>query len=94
MGQNQWYHFGLGAPPSLACFSGDWDVHWKYDLDFDPWPFEHVPHLVAAEVEVLKSVLRQQVLQSLQLIVLRPNPSEIPSNELPVWREWRGREPK
>ena len=20
-------------------FSGDWDVHWGYDLDFDPWPF-------------------------------------------------------
>ena len=19
-------------------FSGDWDVHWGYDLDFDPWP--------------------------------------------------------
>ena len=20
-------------------FSGDWDVDWGYDLDFDPWPF-------------------------------------------------------
>ena len=19
-------------------FSGDWDVHSRYDLDFDPWP--------------------------------------------------------
>ena len=19
-------------------FSGDWDVHWGYDLGFDPWP--------------------------------------------------------
>ena len=19
-------------------FSGDWDIHWGYDLDFDPWP--------------------------------------------------------
>ena len=19
-------------------FSGDWDVHWGYNLDFDPWP--------------------------------------------------------
>ena len=19
-------------------FSGDWDVHWAYDLDFEPWP--------------------------------------------------------
>ena len=21
-----------------TCFSGDWDVHWGYDFDFDPWP--------------------------------------------------------
>ena len=21
-----WYHFGVGAPPSLVYFSGDWDV--------------------------------------------------------------------
>ena len=28
VGQNQWYHFGVGAPPILAYFSGDWDVHW------------------------------------------------------------------
>ena len=27
MGQNQWYNFGVGAPPSLVYFSGDWDVH-------------------------------------------------------------------
>ena len=20
-------------------FGGDWDVHWGYDLDFDPWPY-------------------------------------------------------
>ena len=24
--QNQWYHFGVGAPPILLYFSGDWDV--------------------------------------------------------------------
>ena len=22
----------------LVYFSGDWDVHWGYDLEFDPWP--------------------------------------------------------
>ena len=27
VGQNQWYHFGVGAPPILVNFSGDWDVH-------------------------------------------------------------------
>ena len=37
MGQNQCYHFGVGAPPSLVYFSLDWDVHWGYEL-FDPWP--------------------------------------------------------
>ena len=33
VGQNQWYHFGVGAQPILVYFSGDWDVHWGYDLD-------------------------------------------------------------
>ena len=26
-------HFGI-------YFGGDWDVHWGYDLDLDPWPYE------------------------------------------------------
>ena len=34
VGQNQSYHFGVGAPPILVHFSGDWDVHWGYDLNF------------------------------------------------------------
>ena len=36
-GQNQWYYFGVGAPPILVYSSGDWDVHWGYG-DVDPWP--------------------------------------------------------
>ena len=32
VGKNQWYHFGVGAPPMLVYFSGDWDVHWGYGL--------------------------------------------------------------
>ena len=32
MVQNQWYHFGIGAPPILVYFSGDWDVHWGYGV--------------------------------------------------------------
>ena len=32
VGQNQWYHFGVGAPPILVYFSVDWDVHWGYGL--------------------------------------------------------------
>ena len=27
-GPNQWWHFGVGAPPILVYFSRDWDVHW------------------------------------------------------------------
>ena len=29
VGQN---HFGVGAPPILVHFSGDWDVHWGHGL--------------------------------------------------------------
>ena len=32
VGQNQWYHFGLGAPCILVYFSGDWDVHWGHGI--------------------------------------------------------------
>ena len=40
MVQNQWYHFGIGAPPILVHFSGDRDAHRGYDSGFDPWPYE------------------------------------------------------
>ena len=30
--QTQWYHCGVGAPPMVVFFSGDWDVHWGYGL--------------------------------------------------------------
>ena len=32
MVQSQCYHFGIGAPPILVYFSGDWDVHWGYAI--------------------------------------------------------------
>ena len=32
MGQNQWCHFGVGAPIILVDFSGDWDVLWGYGI--------------------------------------------------------------
>ena len=38
-------HFGAGAPPILVYFSGDWDVYWGYDLDFDPWSFGSLQRL-------------------------------------------------
>ena len=37
-------HFGVfGAPLiCLSYFIGDWDVHWGYDLGFDPWPYIYI----------------------------------------------------
>ena len=32
VGQNQWYHFGIGAQPIFVYFSGDWDAHWGYGI--------------------------------------------------------------
>ena len=32
VGQNQWCHFGAGAPPILVYFSWDWDVHGGYGI--------------------------------------------------------------
>ena len=63
VGQNQWYHFGVGAPPILVYIRGDWDVHWGYGILTHgqmtcPWPTksdrrgaqrkEHPSHLPAA----------------------------------------------
>ena len=32
VGQNQWYHFGIGAQPIFVYFSEDWDVRWGYGI--------------------------------------------------------------
>ena len=32
MVQKQWYLFGIGAPPILVYFIGDWDVHWGHGV--------------------------------------------------------------
>ena len=32
VGQHQWYHVGVGAPPILVYFSGNWDVDWEYGV--------------------------------------------------------------
>ena len=31
--------FSLHRPFLGAHFSGDWDLQWGYDVDFEPWPF-------------------------------------------------------
>ena len=37
------YYLGVGefATHFRTYFSGDWDVHWGYDLGFDPRPYVH-----------------------------------------------------
>ena len=35
--------FGGRCTSILAYFSGDWDVHWGYDLAFDQWPNLRTP---------------------------------------------------
>ena len=35
--------FWARCTPILVYFSGDWDVRWGYDVDFDPWPNENGP---------------------------------------------------
>ena len=32
VGRHRWYHFGVGVPPILVYFSGNWDVHWRYGV--------------------------------------------------------------
>ena len=36
-------HFRVGEFTThfRTYFSGDWDVHWGYDMDIDPWPKSH-----------------------------------------------------
>ena len=44
MVQNQWYHFGMGAPSIVVYFSGDGDVHWGHGV------LTH-SHMMAQETE-------------------------------------------
>ena len=41
VGQNQWYHFGVGAPPILVYFSGD-----SLGVRFGFWPMATSPSLI------------------------------------------------
>ena len=33
---------GRCTPQFSIYFSGDWDLQWGYDLDFDPWPLMQI----------------------------------------------------
>ena len=65
MGSDFW---GSCTTHFRTYFSGDWDVHWGDDLDFDPWP--HVDFLWSPSMGLADrthwdvSRLRRQVLQA------------------------------
>ena len=48
VGQNQWYHVGVGAPTSLVYFSGNCDVHNSLDS----------PHISLQKVQVFAGDLQ------------------------------------
>ena len=48
VGQNQWYHFGVGAPPTLVYFSGGLGCSLGV-RDFDPWPYLLLPPRIGQE---------------------------------------------
>ena len=75
MGQNQWYHFGVGAPPILVYFSGDWDVHWGYDLVFDPWPFPSSLAVLSREVKASELIAEATQVLSGQCSAPTPRPA-------------------
>ena len=61
-----------GAPHLRTYFSGDWDVHWGYDLDFDPWPqnergkeVRQCLELLSLQTIVLKACAARQFVQTL-----------------------------
>ena len=62
IGHHQWYHFGVGAPPThfRTYFSGDRDVHRGYDLAFDPWPhiyiYVYIHICIYTHIRVLESL--------------------------------------
>ena len=58
VGQNQWYHFGVGAPPIIVYFSGDWDVHCKYGVLTRGHLFCGITCLFGESVSVLPGGLR------------------------------------
>ena len=58
VGQNQWYHFGVGAPYILVYLSGDWDVYCGYRI----LTHSHIVIFVFATGARPTSVPRERVL--------------------------------
>ena len=57
VGQNQWYHVGVGAPPILVYFSGDRDVQWGYGILTHGHVFTHLGS--GLKCSLVTSLLRQ-----------------------------------
>ena len=78
VGQNQWYNFGVGAPPILEpiLVGIESDVHWGYDVDFDPWPCgDFVKSFLVASLMVAPKWHRSS---SWQRVTSTATPSRLP----------------
>ena len=63
VGQNQWYHVWVGAPPILVYFGWDWDVHWGYGIlthghmsRLEHWQLL-LPHTLVAHLPIKEQML-------------------------------------
>ena len=56
-------HFGVAAPPILEpiLVVGLVDVHWGYDLDFDPWPDQTSPKTRALRGQKKRNIHRTRL---------------------------------
>ena len=89
VGQNQWYHFGVGSPLILVYSSGDWDVQWGHGLvthgHMAIWP-EMPTHYVAEVPGPILSLIPAAVSADLRLHVTQdgfslPDPKCVPHFE-------------
>ena len=77
-------HFGVGASPIVVYSSGDWDVHWGYDLAFDPRPYVCVSATRPALLnqELFKHLQRQFLCHSWVLLENQPTKASRIQNNL------------
>ena len=49
----------------FTTYSGNWDVHWGYDLDFDPWP-----HVCSIAI-ILRAIILRECIDMLLMDAMR-----------------------
>ena len=76
VGQNQWYHFGVAAPPILVYSIGDWD-DWGYGI------------LTHGQMGTAGLSLNQKLQGSNLREAARTCPAPSCGLSWPTWRAWR-----